>query len=71
MSKQPIDLTGSPSYFCISQQQMAEAHTLAFENQDSAPQIQASLAVLEEQLNRNQQAALAFVLIEKLLQSAS
>jgi hypothetical protein len=71
MSKQPIDLTGSPSYFCISQQQMTDAYTLAFEDQGSASQIQTVLDMLERQLDRNQQAALAFVLIDKLLQSAS
>ena len=65
MSKNPIDLTGSPSHFCISQQQMIDAHILA----DGDLALTAIQSELEEKLNRNQQAALAFVLIDKLLQS--
>lgn len=65
--KQGVDLTGGESVYCINEAQLAQAHRLAMEDPESGPRVQEALAYLRENLNRNQRAALAFVLIEELL----
>jgi len=49
---------------------LREAHQLANVDPESGPRIQARLDELQRTLNRNEQAALAFVLIDRLLQTA-
>ena len=71
MSRQPIDLTGGQSVYCFNQNQITAARELAFANPQTAPAIQAALARLEEELDRNQRAALAFVLIDRLQQTSA
>ncbi len=65
------DLTGGSSVYCINQYQMREAARLAREDASSAPKISAALEQLARTLSRNEQAALAFVLIEQLAHSHS
>jgi len=60
------DLSGSPSVYCINQQQMAEALRLAEHEPHSAQKIAGALARLDAELTRNERAALAFVLIKRL-----
>ena len=67
MNSNEIPLTGSPSFYCITEQQLRDARRLSHQDPVSSPLIQLSLASLERTLNRNQQAALAFMLIERLL----
>ncbi len=71
MTREPIDLLGGESVYCISQGQLKNARELAFENPRTAPIIQGEVHRLETSLSRNERAALAFVLIERLLQSTA
>ncbi|WP_028583646.1 hypothetical protein [Desulfogranum mediterraneum] len=70
MARNPIPLLGGKSVHCINEQQMAEAWRLAEEDPNSSPKIQASLKELEAGLSRNELAALAFVLIQRLKSSS-
>lgn len=69
MSLKPIDLTGGKSVYCFNESQIASAYQLAFEQQDTAPKIQAELDRLEQDFTRNERAALAFVMIDRLLKA--
>lgn len=69
MTLKPIDLLGGESVYCISQGQLTTARQLAFENPRTAPIIQEEVRRLEAALSRNERAALAFVLIDRLLQT--
>ncbi len=70
MAVQPADLTGGESVYCINQAQLARAFELADGDGDDGARIRAALAELEQGLSRNQRAALAFVLIDRLLKTA-
>ena len=70
MTMQPIELTGGESAYCINRGQLESARALAFENPESAPRIQDEMRRLEACLTRNERAALAFVLIDRLLHSS-
>lgn len=70
MAHNPIPLLGGKSVHCINEQQMAEALRLAEEDLGSAPRIQARLKELESELSRNELAALAFVIIQRLKNSS-
>jgi hypothetical protein len=61
-----IPLLGGKSVHCINEQQMAEAWRLAEHETGSSEKIQAALAALENELTRNERAALAFVIISRL-----
>ena len=69
MSVRPIELLGGESVYCINHSQLRSAFKLAEEDPQSAPRIQAEIADLEKKLSRNERAALAFVLIDRLLKS--
>ncbi|MCS6771513.1 MAG: hypothetical protein NZ740_05755 [Kiritimatiellae bacterium] len=70
MAVKPIELLGGESVYCINQSQLKSAFRLAFEDPESSPRIQSELAALESKLNRNERAALAFVIIDRLLKSS-
>ena len=70
MTVRPIELLGGESVYCINQSQLASAFKLAFDNPETAPKIQAELKDLESRLSRNERAALAFVMIDRLLKSS-
>jgi len=65
-----IPLLGGKSVHCINEQQMAEAQRLAENDPESSPRIQQRLAELESSLSRNELAALAFVIIQRLKNSS-
>lgn len=69
MSVRPIELLGGESVYCINHSQLKSAFKLAEQDPQSAPRIQAEIAELEKKLSRNERAALAFVLIDRLLKS--
>lgn len=69
MSVRPIELLGGESVYCINHAQLKSAFKLAEDDPRSAPRIQAEIADLEQKLSRNERAALAFVLIDRLLKS--
>ncbi|MCY4485411.1 MAG: hypothetical protein OXC12_21285 [Spirochaetaceae bacterium] len=66
-----VDVTGGESVYCINQTQLEAAFRLARDNPQSAPRIERLLTAIENDLSRNEQAALAFVLIDRLLNSAA
>ena len=70
MARNPIPLTGGESVYCINEQQLEQAFQLAEQDPDSSKKIQDQLAILEESMSRNERAALAFVMIDRLLKSA-
>ncbi len=69
MTIRPIELLGGESVYCINESQLKNAFRLANDDPQTAPRIQAEIAALEEKLTRNERAALAFVLIDRLLKS--
>ena len=69
MSVRPIELLGGESVYCINQAQLRSAMRLAQEDPQTAPRLQAEIAALEQKYSRNERAALAFVLIDRLLKS--
>ncbi|MCZ7591591.1 MAG: hypothetical protein M5U15_05315 [Kiritimatiellae bacterium] len=70
MSVKPIELLGGESVYCINQSQLKSAFRLANEDAESGPRIRSEIAALEEKLSRNERAALAFVLIDRLLKTS-
>jgi len=64
-----VTLLGGKSVHCINEQQMAEAVRLAEQDPISSPKIQTWIKSLEDDLNRNELAALAFVIIQRLKDS--
>ncbi len=63
--------TGGESVYCINEQQLRKAYELAMQDPASAPRLGEMLERIEGGFSRNEQAALAFVLIDRLLKSAS
>jgi hypothetical protein len=59
-------LTGGESVYCINEMQMRRALEMAQEDSRSGPLLAAKLAELEADLDRNERAALAFLLIDRL-----
>lgn len=70
MSMKPIDILGGHSVYCINEDQLRRAFELAQRDPESSPRIQAALGGLESTLSRNERAALAFVLIDRLRNSS-
>ena len=70
MSVQPIDLTGGNSVYCLNQQQLDRAMELFREQSPTGERIRAAVAQLEAGCSRNEQAAVAFILIQHLNASA-
>lgn len=69
MSVRPIELLGGESVYCINESQLKGAFRLANEDPVTAPKIQAEIKSIEDRLSRNERAALAFVLIDRLLKT--
>ena len=70
MTIKPIELLGGESVYCINQSQLANARKLAYDDPSAAPRIQEEIKALEDKFSRNERAALAFVLIDRLLKSS-
>jgi hypothetical protein len=62
-------LSAGESVYCINELQMRRALELAREDPRSGPLLAAKLAELEAALDRNERAALAFLLIDRLRRS--
>ena len=71
MSMKPIELLGGESAYCISRNQLESARRLAFDDPKTTALIQEKMRGLEAELTRNERAALAFVLIDRLLQTSA
>lgn len=61
-----VELTGGESVYCINESQLKSALRLAEQEGESGRRIQQALADVERDLSRNERAALAFLLIERL-----
>ena len=71
MAMKPIEILGGESVYCINEKQLEKAFELANDNSESAPRIHAALERLEGELDRNERAALAFVMIDRLLKTST
>lgn len=69
MIANPIPLLGGKSVFCINEEQMKEAARIREDNVESSQKINTQLKMIEQNFTRNEQAALAFTLIERLKSS--
>ena len=69
MSIELVSLLGGESVYCINEAQLRDAARLADEDPESSPKIQSQLETIEASLTRNERAALAFVIIERLRKS--
>ncbi len=69
MAMKPIDLTGGKSVYCFNESQIKSAYSLAYDQADTSAKIQAEIQKLEETFSRNERAAVAFVVIDRLLKS--
>ncbi len=69
MSMNPKSLLGGESVYCINEAQLREATRLMEEDPESAPRLQKLVETIETACSRNEQAALAFTLIERLRNS--
>lgn len=66
MSLKPIDLTGGKSVYCFNKHQLDHAHALYEAEGPEGDRVREEVARLENDLTRNQQATVAFMLIEHL-----
>jgi hypothetical protein len=66
MSVKPTSLLGGDSVYCINEAQLEEAVRLMEKDPASAPRLQRLIKLIENDCNRNEQAALAFMLINRL-----
>ena len=66
MSRPPIDLTGGKSVYCLNQQQLDRATALFQADSPTGERLRAAIARLEAECSRNEQAAIAFILIQHL-----
>lgn len=66
MSVEPKSILGGDSVYCINQAQLKEAVRLYENDPDSSPRLRDFVEQAQQDLSRNEQAALAFVLIEQL-----
>ena len=71
MSAQPIDLTGGKSVYCLNRQQLDRAWALFQEDSPAGERIRAAVGQLEADCTRNEQAAIAFVLIRHLQETTA
>ncbi len=66
MSVQPQDITGGKSVYCFNQQQLDAAFRLLESDQDCGMRLRQEVAMIEKVYSRNERAALAFVIIDRL-----
>jgi hypothetical protein len=62
----PTSILGGESVYCINEAQLKEAVRLTESDSDSAPRLQKLISQIEADCSRNERAALAFTLIQRL-----
>lgn len=67
MTVKPIEILGGESVYCINQDQLKKSYDMAYTDPATSEKIQVQIKLLEQSLSRNERAALAFVLIDRLL----
>lgn len=71
MSMNPKSILGGESIYCINEAQLKEATRLMEQDPESAPRLQQLIKTIETECSRNEQAALAFAIIERLRNTKS
>ena len=66
MSIKPTSLLGGESVYCINEAQLKESARLLEEDPKSAPLLRELIETIEKRCSRNERAALAFTIIERL-----
>ena len=66
MSVDPVSILGGKSIYCINEMQLKDARRVF----DESPKVQGILTEHEQSLSRNERAALAFVMIDRLLSTS-
>lgn len=66
MPVQPTSLLGGESVYCINEAQLKEAVRLTEEDTEAAPRLQKLIETIETECTRNERAALAFTIIQRL-----
>ena len=69
MAVKPIDVTGGESVYCFNAAQLKGAFDLAGSEGASGEKIREAIDRLESDYTRNERAAVAFVVIDRLLKS--
>ena len=69
MSVKSIDVTGGESVYCFNEYQLTSAFELAESETESGRKIRQAIEHLESTLTRNERAAAAFVVIDRLVKS--
>lgn len=62
----PTSILGGESVYCINEAQLKEAVRLTQEDPEAAPKLQTLIQQIESECTRNERAALAFTLIQRL-----
>ena len=62
----PTSILGGESVYCINEAQLKEAVRLTESDSEAAPKLQALIQQIETECTRNERAALAFTLIQRL-----
>lgn len=71
MAVKPLDLTGGKSVYCFNEHQLKMAFDLFADPGESGVKIRAEVDRLEASLTRNERAAMAFVIIDRLSKSSA
>jgi hypothetical protein len=66
----PLSLVEAESVYCLNRSQLSEARRLVFAEPASAARLGPELERIEQTFDRNERAALAFVVIDRLLGDA-
>ena len=71
MSVQPVDVTGGQSVYCFNEYQLRSAFERAEQPGESGDRVREAIRRMESELSRNERAAAAFVVIDRLLKTAN
>ena len=71
MSLKEIELNGGDSVYCINESQLRRARDLAAADAESGARLADALGEIRRRLDRNEQAALAFLLIDQLTRKSA
>lgn len=66
MTIRPVDLTGGKSVYCFNQRQLNDATAMAREDTPEGRRVREEVARLESEFTRNERAAVAFLVIDRL-----
>ncbi len=68
--KQEIEISGGESVYCFNEGQLKKAYDMVMNDPENAKKLRSILNLLETKFSRNERAALAFVLIDRMLRSS-